>query len=494
MVKAAEDAFGTHPDPQKSKNPEARKMLKNVIGMVGTLHKSPNLTTKFEDLQVDLLGEILKIPNQAPQRWLTLVRTLERVIRLWHVLRKLHSDAGKTFPLEEGDNKDCILQLYSLLQPLSSVTRDGQYGGVPMMAEIYMKFGKLKVTVLNTSADLKVFDIPPLGEDGVPDREEQKKPLPHTMVAPDDLHPVVQKARKELCRALVSRFYGRVWDDSCLDPSMFCDAACLLTPPFSEGNYLSAMKLEAEEHEYLAAGSPVVAPTTDEEVQEKLDGVWAEIKKRAITAVKTAQSRAAGEDGSHGTNLFKRARTSGAGSSRRKNNDDDFSMFGRNEVAPSQNEGDVDLLEEEISSEIMRYKGVFMKSTDLPPTEVLNYWSKVGKQMFPSLKYVAQQTLGVQASAAQVERDFSHCGLFSTGNRSRVEEYWLEMVMFLKGNYQFIPEYKDIPNIASKDIRKCLPAKFTGRNDDLLKAEMALDPLSNTTPPYEDDIGVGDDG
>ncbi|CAM9700890.1 unnamed protein product [Pylaiella littoralis] len=157
---------------------------------------------------------------------------------------------------------------------------------------------------------------------------------------------------------------------------MLCDAACLLTPPFSEGNYLSAMKLGAEEDEYLAAGSTVVAPTSDEEVQEKLDGVWAEIKKRAITAVKTAQSWAAGEVGSHGTNLFKRARTGGAGSSRRKNNEDDFSMFGRNEVAPSQNEGDVDLVEEEVSSETMRYKGVFMKSTDLPPTEVLNYWSK----------------------------------------------------------------------------------------------------------------------
>ena len=65
--------------------------------------------------------------------------------------------------------------------------------------------------------------------------------------------------------------------------------------------------------------------------------------------------------------------------------------------------------------------------------------------------------------------------------------------MFLKGNYKYIPDYKDIPNIDSKDIRKCLPAKFSGNNDDLLKAEMALDPLSNTTPPQED-IGVGDDG
>lgn len=79
-------------------------------------------------------------------------------------------------------------------------------------------------------------------------------------------------------------------------------------------------------------------------------------------------------------------------------------------------------------------------------------------------------------------------------NRSRVDEYWMEMVMFLRANERFIPAYKDIPSISSKDINDCLPAKFSGNDDDLLKAEMALDPLSNTTPPAEDDIGVGQDG
>ena len=370
MVKAAEDAFGTHVDPQKSKNPAARNMLKNVTSIVGTLHKSPNITSKFEDLQLDLLGEVLRIPNQAPQRWLTLVRTLERVIRLWHVLRKLYSDAGENFPLEEGDNKDCILQLYSLLQPLSSVTRDGQYGGVPMLAEIYMKFGMLKITVLDPSKDLKVFDVPQHNGDGLPDGAEQNKPLPHKMVPHDELHPVAQKARHELCRALVSRFYGRVWDESSLDPSMFCDAASLLTPPFSEGNYLSAIKLTAADGEYLSASSSVIAPTSDEEVQEKLDGVWSELKKRAVAAVKTAQSRAAGDgDGGEGAGNFKRARTSGPGSSRRKNNDDALALFGRNEVVPQTSEGDVDMVEEDVSSQIMRYKGVFMRPTDVSTTK-----------------------------------------------------------------------------------------------------------------------------
>ena len=89
-----------------------------------------------------------------------------------------------------------------------------------------------------------------------------------------------------------------------------------------------------------------------------------------------------------------------------------------------------------------------------------------------------------------MERDFSGCGLFLVPNRSRVEEYWVEMEMFLKANYRFIPGYGDIPNIDSRDIRKCLPAKFNGTDEDLLKAEMALDPLSNATPPNEADIGL----
>ena len=77
-------------------------------------------------------------------------------------------------------------------------------------------------------------------------------------------------------------------------------------------------------------------------------------------------------------------------------------------------------------------------------------------------------------------------------NRSRVEENWLEMMMFLKGNYKFIPGYEDIPSIDTKDKRKCLPAKFRGTDEDLLKAEMAIDPLSNMMPPNEDNIGVGE--
>lgn len=75
-------------------------------------------------------------------------------------------------------------------------------------------------------------------------------------------------------------------------------------------------------------------------------------------------------------------------------------------------------------------------------------------------------------------------------NRSRVDTYWAEMVMFIKANYSHIPKYADIPSIDPKDIRKCLPAKFDGKDADLLAAEAALDPLSNKDPPTEEGIGL----
>ena len=58
-----------------------------------------------------------------------------------------------------------------------------------MTADIFMKFGVLKMGVLDLSKDLKVFDIPPVEDDGFPDRAQQKKALPYKMVAPDNLHP-----------------------------------------------------------------------------------------------------------------------------------------------------------------------------------------------------------------------------------------------------------------------------------------------------------------
>lgn len=118
--------------------------------------------------------------------------------------------------------------------------------------------------------------------------------------------------------------------------------------------------------------------------------------------------------------------------------------------------------------------------------EVLAWWATKGKHQFRTLAPVAQQVFGNQASAAQIGCDLSGCGHLLTPSRSRMDTYWVEMVMFLKANFEHIPAYGSIPKIAPKDIRSCLPARFTGRDEDLVAAEDVFDRLNNTVPPAAD--------
>ncbi|CAM9499392.1 unnamed protein product [Ascophyllum nodosum] len=192
---------------------------------------------KFEELQLDMLDEVRKITKHSNHRWLSMVRTLERIIRLWHVFRRLLAELGEKFLLEEDDNKNAVLQLFSILQPLSAITRDGQFGEVPMTAEMHMAFAVLKMGGARPQQATRVFDIPRRrvrrrrrwsGEDA----QGGKPPLPSRLVQPDDLddlHPVTVATRKELTKALVQRFYGRVWDPDTADPSPFRDLAVMLT-------------------------------------------------------------------------------------------------------------------------------------------------------------------------------------------------------------------------------------------------------------------------
>jgi len=99
---------------------------------------------------------------------------------------------------------------------------------------------------------------------------------------------------------------------------------------------------------------------------------------------------------------------------------------------------------------------------------------------------VSRTSFGNQAGAAQVERDFSKCANLLTRHRSRVDTYWVEMIMFLNANFKHIPDFQQIPVIADADITKALPARFTGVDADLAAAEAAFDVVQNTST----DIGL----
>ena len=127
--------------------------------------------------------------------------------------------------------------------------------------------------------------------------------------------------------------------------------------------------------------------------------------------------------------------------------------------------------------------------------DVLRWWGRSDKFKFPYLTPVAQKVLvfGNQATASQVERDFSGCVNLLKPDRSRIDTYWVEMVMFLKVNYEHIPEPEDIFIVAAKDIRACLPERFTGKDTDLVAAEAVFDELTNTTAPFGGGMSFDED-
>ena len=65
--------------------------------------------------------------------------------------------------------------------------------------------------------------------------------------------------------------------------------------------------------------------------------------------------------------------------------------------------------------------------------------------------------------------------------------------MFFEANFEHIPDDGAIPMVAAKDIRACLPARFTGNDADtcdLVAAETAFDVLNNPAASTTQDMGM----
>lgn len=204
---ACEHAFGTSADASKTKNKQAREILKLVIKVVETLNKSQNLKTKLEEIQLDLSGEVLKVTKHAPQRWLSLINTLERIIRLWHSLRTLYSNQGKPFPLDMDDNQQSILELYSLMKPIARIVRAAQYSKEPVNAEMHMAFSQLKLRVLDVTQPLEV-------------RQHNSHPMFSRRTKPPIISTIPPASGSEI---------GLLWPHVCLCPRalMICSRAVL---------------------------------------------------------------------------------------------------------------------------------------------------------------------------------------------------------------------------------------------------------------------------
>lgn len=307
------------------------------------------------------------------------------------------------------------------------------------------------------------------------------------MISNDNLTEVGRVTRFELRRALVSRYYGRMYDEHIRDPSFLTEASIFLNPAYADSGIPSWLKLQDFDKAALSNNSRASAPTSDAQVKKRTNYAWTKIEDLAIQAGREQLKRAA-----EGPPASKRCKASANTKppvsihSESAKGYDDIAAELDEEQRMGATEGDP--VETCVKTELKRLRELAVSRAQFPLQKVLNYWREIGRHSFPILSPVVQQVCGHQASAAQVERDFGRADLLLSGRRSRMDAYWVEMLFFLHVNFDRIPH--NIPSIARKDIRKFLPKHFSGKDRDLRAAENHIDPMEECGE--EDDDGLGD--
>ncbi|CAM9153110.1 unnamed protein product, partial [Hapterophycus canaliculatus] len=77
---------------------------------------------------------------------------------------------------------------------------------------------------------------------------------------------------------------------------------------------------------------------------------------------------------------------------------------------------------------------------------------------FPIVAYVARAVLGAPASSAVLERDFGEAGKLVNRQRSSLSPAYVEMLMFLRGALDAVPE--DVPTLTKEAADAAIPARL----------------------------------
>ena len=66
---ALADAFGSHVDPNKTKNSEVRDLLNSCRKVIETVNKSKLLKVKVDNKMIQEFGYAIKLKNSPAHRW-----------------------------------------------------------------------------------------------------------------------------------------------------------------------------------------------------------------------------------------------------------------------------------------------------------------------------------------------------------------------------------------------------------------------------------------
>lgn len=418
------DSFGSSLNPNMSKNVLARAVIGRAKKLIEFVNKSHPAQTCLQEVQLEHAESALRLISDVPQRWKSTANLLQRILFLWKDVRLMMSRLGKPFP-NDADHP-LLLQLYSLMSPITDLITTAQGASVPEAHRVIGTLLFLKQTVLNIAAPLTIID-PATGS------------IPFQIPA-DQLHSVTKHTRQLLIKAIDNRFFDRYQNLS--HRSGMFDLCCFFYPPFNSLMYIRPLLSS------FPSGDTTADAIRENTEREIFDLTLLHATNRAQPDVIVIPPSPSTTTTSlvHSTPTLEGTIT--------------MAMFGAQMQPAAAPSPSTATTESRVQDEIAQYQATHETMASLPFSNILKFWRE-NERTFPNLASVARVVLGFAASAAGIERDFSVAGDTITRKRASLDDALVEMMLFLNINQADVPSLNEVKALQEQaTLLSVLPDRF----------------------------------
>jgi hypothetical protein len=207
------DAFGTHIDPNKTRNSEVRELMNACRKVVEMVTKSKMLKIKVDTNMLTDFGKICKLCNSPGHRWSAMEDVLVRLLKYWNPLCNEFTQMRSDFKIK--NDKKVLVELRSVIHPVRHIQKLAQRTRELAVFQVYLLLMNLYFGVLDTRTPLDLYD-PSLTKDLVCNTgtvQQNKNPLdavtPTGQAQPMDIDARTHRVRQKLHDALLERYYKR---------------------------------------------------------------------------------------------------------------------------------------------------------------------------------------------------------------------------------------------------------------------------------------------
>jgi len=409
---ATRTAFGITRSRSGSNNPEMTDLIKHAVRTVYLVKSVEVLGSLFVEL-CEFMEDgtrTRQLLDYKVHRFMGLTRVIERILEKWEPLQEWFaaregraSGENTAFPLH-GRRLE-LIQILSLLQPISIINRESQREDATQVDVLYLLY-RARTTTLDTSTPLRDY------------RSTHESPA---FFAVGTLSPLATRTRGLLRDSFHGNFFSRYTDATKIGESSFVfEMQMLLDPGFIQP--LQALrKVAVLCNQQLGVNNvtaEAVASIVVETVRERLMGVM------QIAASRSSQISA-----------------SSAAMARATYSSDVYDLFFADGPSHAASVG-------ELAAEMNRWleQSALSDERATAAESVLCFWKRQAlSNHYRYLPTAARILFALPASSSQIERDFGVAGMMATSQRSSLLPETIDMCSFLSLNRSFV------------DVTRCRP-------------------------------------